>query len=63
MGPITSRISTADNTIRRRSFVTAGESNDAHDFNLNLDATTGEWDGFTIDTFSGLGAHTTDPCS
>jgi DNA/RNA endonuclease G (NUC1) len=45
--------STADNTIRRKSTICAGDTvaNDA--FNPAT-----EWDGFAQDTFSGLGSHT-----
>src|SRR5262249_23971073 len=39
----TDPISTADNTIRRRSSVSAGDPFGLNDFTPNLDATTGEW--------------------
>jgi predicted extracellular nuclease len=45
--------STADNTIRRKSSVCAGDTNGGDIFNPSLD-----WDGFANDTFSGLGSHT-----
>lgn len=51
-------ISTQNNTIRRRASVCAGDTNPSDDFEPNLDAITGEWDGFAQDTFAGLGAHT-----
>lgn len=46
-------VSTADNTLRRKSTVCAGDpiGNDAFDPSV-------EWDGYAIDTFDGLGAHT-----
>ena len=49
--------STADNTIRRKTSICAGDitSSDAFD-------PTTEWDGFAQDVFSGLGAHTSS-CS
>ncbi|MFP5285932.1 MAG: lamin tail domain-containing protein, partial [Thermoanaerobaculia bacterium] len=45
--------STADNTLRRKSTVCSGDTvtNDAF-------APSTQWDGFAVDTFSGLGAHT-----
>jgi predicted extracellular nuclease len=45
--------STADNTIRRKSAICAGDVNGSDAF----DPAT-EWDGFAVDTFGGLGAHT-----
>lgn len=47
--------STADNTLRRKSSVTAGDttSNDVFD-------PSAQWDGSATDTFNGLGTHTTD---
>src|SRR5688572_12260950 len=44
--------STADNTIRRKSTVCAGDLNGGDAFNPAI-----EWDGFATDTFVGLGAH------
>jgi predicted extracellular nuclease len=45
--------STADNTIRRKPTVTAGDTNPADAF----DPAT-EWDGFPVDTLDGFGSHT-----
>jgi len=47
--------STADNTLRRKADVCAGDTNGTDAF----DPAT-EWDGFAIDTFDGLGTHTID---
>jgi predicted extracellular nuclease len=47
--------STADNTLRRRASISAGDTNPSDAF----DPAT-EWDGFAVDTFDGLGAHTID---
>ena len=44
--------STADNTLRRKSTVSAGDSNGSDAF----DPAT-EWDGYATDTFDGLGTH------
>ncbi len=46
-------VSTMDNTLRRKSTVCQGDpiATDAFDPSL-------EWDGYVVDTFSGLGAHT-----
>ena len=44
--------STADNTLRRKLSVTAGDVNGSDAFDPIF-----EWDGFAIDTFSGLGSH------
>ena len=46
--------STADNTLRRKSTVTAGDVTVSDAF----DPAT-EWDGFATDTFDGLGSHST----
>ncbi len=46
--------STADNTLRRKSTITAGDANTADAFDPSA-----EWNGFAIDTFDGLGAHGT----
>ena len=45
--------STADNTLRRKANVCAGDPNGADAFDP-----ASEWDGFAIDTFDGLGSHT-----
>ncbi len=45
--------STADNTMRRRSTVTAGDPDGGDVFDP-----AGGWDGFATDTFDGLGSHT-----
>ena len=49
--------STADNTLRRKATVKLGDTNTTDAF----DPAT-EWDGYAVDTFDGLGAHTSD-CS
>ncbi|HSV86687.1 MAG TPA: ExeM/NucH family extracellular endonuclease [Levilinea sp.] len=46
-------VSTADNTLRRKSAVCQGDPNGANAFDPSI-----EWDGFSVDTFSGLGTHT-----
>ena len=46
--------STADNTIRRKASILAGDANGADVFDPSI-----EWDGFANDTFTGLGAHAT----
>ncbi len=46
-------ISTADNTLRRKNTVITGVTVNP----ITVDLTT-QWDGFAIDTFSGLGTHT-----
>ncbi|MEA5578107.1 ExeM/NucH family extracellular endonuclease [Anabaena sp. UHCC 0451] len=46
-------ISTADNTIRRKSTIIAGDTNPNDAFDPTL-----EWDGFVQNTFDGLGSHT-----
>ena len=48
-------ISTADNTIRRKSSVLGGVTVNPSTFTPST-----EWDGFATDTFSGLGSHTFD---
>lgn len=48
-------ISTADNTLRRKSSVTTGDPNPNDTFDPSA-----QWDGFATDTFNGLGSHTTD---
>jgi predicted extracellular nuclease len=47
--------STADNTIRRKTSVTGGDTNGADVFNPAL-----EWNGFANNTFNGLGCHPGD---
>jgi predicted extracellular nuclease len=47
---------TTDNTLRRKCSVDAGDPNGADAFDP-----AAEWDGFAVDTFGGLGAHT-NPC-
>lgn len=47
--------STADNTLRRKSSVTAGDTNGTDAFDPAV-----QWDGFAVDTFDGLGNHTVD---
>jgi hypothetical protein len=49
----TGLVSTADNTIRRKSTITAGDTNGANVFDP-----APEWDGFAQDDISGLGSHT-----
>jgi predicted extracellular nuclease len=44
--------STADNTLRRKSGITAGDPVDTDAFDPAL-----QWDGFAVDTFDGLGSH------
>ncbi|HEV7374688.1 MAG TPA: Ig-like domain-containing protein [Pyrinomonadaceae bacterium] len=44
--------STADNTIRRKSTICAGDADGSNAFDPSI-----EWDGFATDTFNGLGAH------
>ena len=46
--------STADNTLRRTTSVTAGDTNPGDVFDPSVG-----WDGFATDTFDGLGAHST----
>lgn len=45
--------STADNTLRRKVSVCAGDTNPSDPFNPSL-----EWEGFPQNTFGGLGSHT-----
>ena len=47
---------TADNTLRRKSTICAGDANGGDVFDPSI-----EWDPFAIDTFDGLGSHP-DPC-
>ena len=48
--------STADNTLRRKLLIEAGDPNSSDLFDPAV-----EWDGFAIDTFNRLGAHPGDP--
>jgi predicted extracellular nuclease len=48
--------STLDNTLRRKTTVTAGDTNGGDAFDPSV-----EWDGFATDTFDGLGTHTVGP--
>lgn len=48
--------STADNTLRRRAAIEAGDPNGADAFDPSV-----EWDGFATDTFDGLGFHGMPP--
>ncbi|HEX5583986.1 endonuclease, partial [Gaiella sp.] len=45
--------STADDTLRRKTTVTAGDPNGSDAFDPSV-----EWDGFASNTFDGLGSHT-----
>lgn len=47
-------ISTENRTIRRKSSVVQGDTNATNAFDPSL-----EWDNFAVDTFSGLGTHST----
>ena len=51
----TGLVSTADNTLRRMSSITTGDTDPSNVFDPSV-----EWVGFAIDTFDGLGAHTVD---
>ena len=46
--------STADNTLRRKTTITQGDTNPNNAFDPAI-----EWDGFPQDTFDGLGSHNT----
>ncbi|MBD2215014.1 ExeM/NucH family extracellular endonuclease [Nostoc linckia FACHB-104] len=48
--------STADNTLRRKSSITTGDTNPNDAFDPSL-----QWDGFATDTFDGLGSYTANP--
>ena len=48
--------STADNTLRRKAAIEAGDTNGADAFDPSV-----QWDGFATDTFDGLGSHGTPP--
>ncbi|MDQ4036606.1 MAG: ExeM/NucH family extracellular endonuclease [Chloroflexota bacterium] len=49
-------ISTADNTLRRKATIEAGDTNGSDPF-----APSTEWNGFATDTFEALGAHPGEP--
>jgi hypothetical protein len=53
----TGLVSTADNTLRRKADICAGDTDGSNVFDPSL-----EWDGSATDTFDGLGAHTSN-CS
>lgn len=46
-------VSTADNTLRRKADICAGDPDGSNAFDPSL-----EWDGYANDTFDGLGTHT-----
>ena len=46
--------STADNTLRRKGHIEAGDSSGGDAFDPSV-----QWDGYSTDTFDGLGAHST----
>ncbi|MBI5029538.1 MAG: ExeM/NucH family extracellular endonuclease [Chloroflexi bacterium] len=46
--------STADNTLRRKCTISAGDTNGSNAFDPSI-----EWDGYATDTFTGLGSHST----
>ncbi len=48
-------VSTADNTLRRKSSICAGDPNGSDAFDPSV-----QWDGYAQDTFNGLGSHTAD---
>lgn len=48
--------STADNTLRRKPAIEAGDTNGSDPFDPSI-----EWDGFATDTFGGLGSHGNEP--
>ena len=54
----TALTSTADNTLRRKAAVEAGDTIDSDAFDPAL-----EWDGFTTDTFDGLGCAGSSSCA
>ncbi|NJD11936.1 MAG: hypothetical protein FIB01_16335, partial [Gemmatimonadetes bacterium] len=49
----TDLVSTADNTLRRKNTICAGDADGSNAFDP-----VGEWDGYATDTFTGLGSHT-----
>jgi subtilisin-like proprotein convertase family protein len=48
-------VSTLDRTLRRKASITQGDTNGTNPFDPSV-----EWDGFALDTFTGLGSHTID---
>ncbi len=50
----TGLVSTADNTLRRKAGVCQGDTNPSDVFDPAV-----EWDGYAVNTFDGLGTHTT----
>jgi predicted extracellular nuclease len=48
-------VSTQNNTLRRKSNVIAGDTDETDTFDPSV-----EWDGYAEDTFDGLGSHTVD---
>ncbi|MBI1927875.1 lamin tail domain-containing protein [Candidatus Poribacteria bacterium] len=48
--------STADNTLRRKPTIFSGDANASNPFDPSI-----EWDGFPLNTFSGLGSHSVNP--
>jgi len=48
--------STANNTLRRKMSITAGDANGSDPFDP-----AAEWDGFAVDSFDGLGQHSLAP--
>ncbi|HET7761530.1 MAG TPA: ExeM/NucH family extracellular endonuclease [Phycicoccus sp.] len=51
----TGATSTADNTLRRKATICAGDPDASNAFDPAV-----EWDGFAVDTFGGLGTHTAE---
>ena len=49
----TGQISTADNTLRRKSSISSGDNDSSNVFDPS-----NQWDGFDTNTFDGLGSHT-----
>ncbi len=47
-------VSTLDQTLRRKTAIVQGDTNGSDAFNPS-----GEWDSFPVDTFTGLGSHST----
>ena len=52
----TGLVSTADNTLRRKATVCDGDTDASNVFDPSV-----EWDGYALDTFSGIGSHS-DGC-
>lgn len=48
--------STADNTLRRKTTITTGDTNPSDAFDPSV-----EWDGFATDTFDDLGSYSSEP--